>query len=206
MKYGLTAAAAMLAALGGSGPALAQTSLDTDRIERVVHVCNACHGESGNSKDPAFPKLAGQTAAYTRAQLQDFRSQKRADSSPQAYMWGISALLDDATIEGLAEYYSVQTPVPGKPGPAALVEKGQRIFAEGVAARDIQSCTACHGDKGQGKGSTPRIAGQHAEYIVRQLNELRTKLRVHSMTEAMRTVKALTPDDMNAVAAYLQGI
>jgi cytochrome c553 len=205
MRHGLTAAAAVAAALGISGPGFAQTSLDTDRIERVVHVCNACHGENGNSKDPAFPKLAGQTAAYTRAQLQDFRSQKRADSSPQAYMWGISALLDDATIEGLAEYYSVQTPVPGKPGPAALAEKGQRVFAEGVPARDIQACAACHGDKGQGKGGAPRIAGQHAEYIVRQLNELRTKLRSHSMTEALRTVKALTAEDMQAVAAYLQG-
>ncbi len=206
MKKKHQAAAVAFSILGlGSGPLSAQNAPPPGNIvERAVHVCNACHGEGGNSKAAVFPKLAGQSPLYLADQLRAFRAQKRADSSAQAYMWGISALLDESTIEGLAEYYAAQTPTPGKPGKRALLEKGRRIFAEGIPSRKVMACASCHGENGEGASVFPRIAGQHAEYIVKQLNEFRTKLRPHGVIMAERVVKNMTPDEEQAVAAYLQ--
>jgi len=53
---------------------------------------------------------------YLTEQLKDFRGQTRAEEDVQASMWGVSALLDDAMIDGLAEYFANQDPAPGKRG------------------------------------------------------------------------------------------
>jgi cytochrome c553 len=183
----------------------AQDVLTPERIvERAIHVCDACHGEGGDSKKPDMPKLAGQPAIYLADQLRSFRAQKRADSTAQAYMWGISALLDENTIEGLAEYYEEQLPTPGKPGNAAQMEKGRRIFEEGIPASKVRPSTKCHGDDGEGESVFPLIAGQHAEYIVKQLKEFGTKLRPHGVIMAKRVVQPMNSEEMEAVAAYLQ--
>jgi len=173
-------------------------------VERAIHVCNACHGEGGDSKAADNPKLAGQPAIYLADQLRAFRALKRSDSSAQAYMWGISALLDENTIEGIAEYYEMQQPTPGKPGKAALMERGRRIFEDGIPANNVRACVKCHGDDGEGESVFPRIASQHAEYIVKQMNEFRTKLRPHGVIMANKVVKPMTREDIEAVAAYLQ--
>lgn len=186
------------------GAANAQAAEEQTLVERAIHVCNACHGEGGVSTSPTYPKLAGQQALYTQEQLKKFRSQGRSDSSPQGYMWGISALLDDATIAGLAEYYAGQKPVPGKTVDPKLAEQGREIFAKGVPAKGIPACTQCHGEKGEGASVFPRIASQHAEYIVRQLNEFNTKLRPHGTIMKDKVVKKMTAAEMKAVAAYLQ--
>lgn len=188
-----------------TGAAAAHEVLTPERIvERAIHVCDACHGEGGDSKKPDMPKLAGQPAIYLADQMRAFRAQKRSDSTAQAYMWGISALLEESTIEGLAEYYETQKSTPGKPGKAALMEKGRRIFEEGIPGSKVRPCTRCHGDDGEGESVFPRIAGQHAEYIVRQLKEFGTKLRPHGVIMAKRVVETMTEDEMQAVAAYLQ--
>jgi cytochrome c553 len=192
-----------LASLAGN--AAAQNAITPEKmIERAIHVCNACHGEDGNSKLSTFPKLAGQPVFYLAEQLRAFRSQTRADSSPQAYMWGISALLDENTIAGLADYYATKAPIAGKPGKAEQMEKGRRIFNEGIPAHNVMACKQCHGENGEGASVFPRIASQHADYIVKQLNEFSTKLRPHGVIMAERVVKNMTPEDMRAVAVYLQ--
>lgn len=188
-------------ALAGPGAVLAA---EQTLVERAIHVCNACHGEGGVSTSPAYPKLAGQPALYSQEQLKKFRSQGRSDSSPQGYMWGISALLDDATIAGLADYYAEQKAVPGKAGDPKLSAQGKQIFEKGIPAKGIPACTQCHGQNGEGASVFPRIASQHAEYTVRQLNEFNTKLRPHGTVMKDNVAKKMTAAEMKAVAAYLQ--
>ena len=43
-------------------------------------VCAACHGPNGQSANPAWPSLAGQTARYIEIELRDFQSGRRADA------------------------------------------------------------------------------------------------------------------------------
>ena len=48
--------------------------------------CAACHGPNGNSSDPLFPILAGQSWRYIYIQLKDFKEGRRTDPvmSPMA--------------------------------------------------------------------------------------------------------------------------
>jgi cytochrome c553 len=174
-------------------------------VQRAVHVCAACHGEAGRSASASFPNLAGQMPLYVTAQLKDFRAQTRAEADVQAYMWGVSALLDDAMIDGLAEYYADQTPASGKHGEAKLVAAGRKIFDEGVAARGVRACASCHGANAEGASVFPRLAGQHADYVFRQLKAFGTRLRPHGILMKNETAN-MSAAEMRAVAEYVQSL
>jgi cytochrome c553 len=100
---------AILTACGTNEPA-AQA-----QIENTEHVCSSCHGMDGRSVSPTFPNLAGQPSQYLVTQLKAFRDHSRADPHAHTYMWGMAAQLTDPTIEGLAAFYSAQTPALGSP-------------------------------------------------------------------------------------------
>ena len=67
-------------------------------------VCSACHGLDGNSKNPLWPHLAGQHAAYLVKQMKAFKSGARKDPMMQ----GMMAALTDEDMENLAAYYASQ--------------------------------------------------------------------------------------------------
>jgi len=66
--------------------------------------CAACHGVSGQSSNPMYPNLAGQHATYLSKQMRDFQSGKRQDPVMNAMLKGVN----DATVEDLAAYFSMQ--------------------------------------------------------------------------------------------------
>jgi len=178
---------------------------DQETVRRAIHVCTACHGEDGRSVTRSIPSLAGQMRQYTIAQLTDFRVQTRAEPGTRAYMWGVSALLEDATIGGLADYYAAQSPAPGKPGNPTRVGAGRRIFVDGIPARSVRACASCHGDGGEGAAGFPRLAGQRADYVYAQLKVFRTKLRPHGVL--MKTeIKSMSAAEMRAVAEFVQSL
>jgi cytochrome c553 len=179
---------------------------DSETVRRAIHVCASCHGENGQSKTAGIPSLAGQMRQYTIAQLRDFRSSTRAETGTRAYMWGVSALLDDATIDGLADYYAAQAPAAGKAGNAAQVAQGKKLFAAGAPSRGVRACASCHGNGGEGASGFPRLAGQRADYVYSQLRVFGTsKLRPHGVLMQNET-RAMTPAEMRAVAAYVQSL
>lgn len=175
---------------------------DQEVVRRAIHVCAACHGEGGISHTKGVPSLAGQSRLYTIAQLKDFRSQTRAETGSKAYMWGVSALLDDAAINGLADYYAAQPPAPGKPAPPALVNAGRKLYTTGDESRGVRACASCHGAKGEGEAGFPRLAGQRTEYVFAQLKLFGTRLRPHGIVMKNET-RSLTPAEMRALASYV---
>lgn len=178
-----------------------------ETARRALHVCASCHGEGGRSASPAFPALAGQPAMYTSRQLRDFRAQQRAETDAKAYMWGVSALLDDPTIDALAEYYAGQQPLAGRHRkvPAATLSLGRQIFEAGIPKEGIRACASCHGDKAEGAAGFPRLAGQHAAYLESQIKLFGTRLRPHGVLMKAETAN-MTPARTKAVAAYLQSL
>ncbi len=69
-----------------------------------VSACAACHGPTGTGNGPAgYPRLAGQHAAYTTAQLNAFRSGQRKTDASQM-MRNIAALMTDEEIKAVASY------------------------------------------------------------------------------------------------------
>lgn len=175
---------------------------DQELVRRAIHVCAACHGEGGVSHTKGVPSLAGQQRLYTIAQLKDFRSQTRVEAGTQAYMWGVAALLDDATINGLADYFAAQPPAPGRVAPPSLVKAGRTLYNTGDASRGVRACADCHGAKGEGEAGFPRLAGQRTEYVFAQLKLFGTRLRPHGIV-MKNEVRSLTPAEMRALASYV---
>jgi cytochrome c553 len=166
-------------------------------------VCSDCHGVTGNSVNPTFPRLAGQQAWYISSQLNAFRGHHRTDPAGFEYMWGISRKLTDAQIKELATYYSGQKPGADKSENTKLESEGKAIFNSGIPAAGVPACMACHGAEGVGSAQFPRIAGQHADYLIKQLNVFqRTEGRPDAA--AMKVVAHnLKPAEITAVAAYV---
>ena len=177
---------------------------DQETVRRAIHVCAACHGDSGHAADASVPALAGQTSQYLQQQLKDFRSQSRSEANLKAYMWGVSALLDDAAITGLASYYAALPPRAGHPGPSKRVAEGRKIYEQGLPLRGVKACADCHGANAEGQAGFPRLAGQHAAYVSSQLQVFRsTPLRPHGVLMKSE-LRGLTTTEMRAVAAYVE--
>lgn len=146
-------------------PAFAAEDVEIARL--ATQVCANCHGPHGDSISSAFPRLAGQNAAYVEAQLKAFKDQTRGDPYAQAYMWGMASQLEQDTMKRLAAYYAAEKPNPGRPGDPARMALGKRIFDSGLPDSGIPPCTSCHLEGAQGKGgNTP--AGRAASRVSRQ--------------------------------------
>ncbi|HZP68091.1 MAG TPA: c-type cytochrome, partial [Rudaea sp.] len=134
-------------------------------------VCSNCHGVTGSAVSPNFPNLAAQQRAYLTGQLTAFRGHSRRDPAGYEYMWGISRRLTDEQIAALADYYAAQTPRAQPPErSAAEIDAGAAIFARGIPEKAVPPCGSCHGPQAAGQAAFPRLAGQHADYIAKQLS------------------------------------
>jgi cytochrome c553 len=187
------------AALAAGVPAAQQ-----DAEKFASKTCVTCHGTGGRSTSSPFPNLAGQPSPYLEAQLKAFRDQARADPDAQAYMWGLASQLDDKMISALAAYYTAQRPARGQAGNSKLVAKGRIIFEKGMPEEGIPACNVCHGTHGEGKTIFPRLAGQHAPYLLKQILLIQNASRVAPVMHGL--VKNLTRDEMLAVTTYLASI
>lgn len=68
-----------------------------------VPACAGCHGPAGKGIPAQYPRLAGQYAEYTEAQLKTFRSGERAND-PNSMMRGFASRLTDNEIKALSDY------------------------------------------------------------------------------------------------------
>src|SRR5262245_48234950 len=69
-------------------------------------VCTACHGPNGNSANPEWPRLAGQSAVYIAEQLKLFKTEVRTNP----VMMPMAAGLSDQDMSDIAVYFEAQTP------------------------------------------------------------------------------------------------
>ena len=205
LRRGLPAAAAAVLA-AALVPALAQGAYTppAQARELAIGVCGTCHGVDGNSKNPMFPRLAGQHVWYLEQQLKEFRDHSRGDPYAVAYMWGMAGQLSNATIAALAHYFSRQKPGPGTPHPAAVTAEGNQIYHHGIPSQGLPACAACHGPAALGSKSFPRLAGQHAEYILKQLASFRSNMRKVAIMHGVAST--LHSRQMQAVADYLESL
>lgn len=199
----LLAGAAALLSAGGTARADEPDAAARAHAQKVaISVCGSCHGANGNSTNPKYPRLAGQNANYLAAQLKAFRAQTRGDPDAIGYMWGMASQLDDDTIQALAAYYSAQHAEPSASGASATITRGREIFAQGVAAQGVPACSSCHGPDAHGLQDFPRLAGQHAQYVLKQLASFQSNMRNVAIMHGV--AQNLNFGDMDAVAAFLE--
>ena len=165
--------------------------------------CLACHSADGNSVVPTFPKLAGQHAEYTVKQLNDFKAGDRVDGTMQ----GMVAALSEQDMLNLGKFYSEQTPNVGEVSAemADAAKAGEEIYRAGLAKFSVTACMACHGPDGKGVApSFPRLSGQHAPYIEKQLLAFKDGSRTDSMMSSIAF--PLSAEQIKNLAIYISGL
>lgn len=172
----------------------------------ALQICSNCHGVDGVSVSPNFPNLAAQQEVYMVEQLKSFKIHNRSDPAGLNYMWGMSAHLTDDQIKGLAAYYASTRPNQGASADVARMNEGHLIFEKGIPEKNVPACSACHGQNAEGNQQTPRLAGQHADYLIKQLKVFqRTDERPEGAI--MKSIAhLLTTENMENVAAYLEAM
>jgi cytochrome c553 len=177
-------------------------------------VCAACHGANGNSANPEWPSLAGQNSRYIAEQLKLFRAGHRNN----AVMYPLAMALTDEDIADLSSYFATLTPTGLEADPATY-KAGEALYRGGDRARNIPSCTSCHGPVGLGNSAAgyPALRAQHSTYTLKQLGDYASGQRyldiatgnpTKSMNGHMMTTiaKRLSEDDKRALASYIQGL
>jgi cytochrome c553 len=159
--------------------------------------CAICHGPQGVS-DANSPNLAGQYAAVTYKELNDFKSGARVN----AVMSPFAANMSNQDMLDLAAYYAYLPRVPSnRANPAAAVPP---IVTTGAPMRNIAPCGACHGDFDNKTGS-PWLGGQSAVYVKAQLQAFASGTRHNDISQQMRNIaRHMTPEEIDAVAAYYE--
>jgi len=68
-----------------------------------VPACSGCHGPAGAGIPAQYPRLSGQFAEYTAAQLKAFREGARANDA-NGVMRGVAARMTEREIQAVAQY------------------------------------------------------------------------------------------------------
>ena len=187
----------LLSSLAAALPAAAFAA-DSGVSAKVTSTCQSCHGAGGNSTSGSVPRLNGQSAAYITARLHDLLDPTREDPHATKTMWGVMNSVSSASFADIAAYYASQAPTQAGAAGANAGE-GRRLFVHG--APGVPACQSCHGASGQGGGSVPRLAGQHHEYLMNQLQRLQLGIRYSDTMHP--TLKAMSDAQAAAIAAYL---
>lgn len=166
----------------------------------VASKCAMCHGEKGESAAEDIPRLASQHEAYLAKQLRDFKAGRR-----EGLMVRMVRGLPEEDIAAIAKYYAAQ-PVPP---PAARTERhdvGLFVHRRGNPEAGVPACKACHGEDAHGTAQLPRLAGQNAAYLERQIREFTQRRRTND-NEVMHVIaERLGALEARAVAEYLASL
>ena len=193
---------ALTGCAGGDGGQSEKHSTMTG-LAMATKVCSTCHGVTGESTSPMFPKLAGQQKEYLTLQLTDFKGHVRSDEVGTQYMWGFTHLTD-TQIDELADYFSRQSPM--KADTTTSNKRGELIFRNGQPESGVIQCSSCHGADAQGNGQFPRLAGQHANYLIRQIKVFQQTEQRPRGAVMKQIMHSLSEADTVAVADYLAAL
>ena len=152
--------------------------------------CVNCHGESGISKIPEVPNLAGQNPAYLLEQIRKFGSGERKDQFMQGL---IKVLKDDERIQ-IALFFGSQAVPPSKADPVQ-VARGKELFTK--------LCVRCHGEAARGDATIPRLAGQQIPYVVTSVTRYRDGTGIRNNQLMSIATSSLKNEDIKAIANYL---
>lgn len=160
-----------------------------------IKQCAICHGENGNTLQPTFPILSGQHLFYLYVQLKDFKSGLRKHE----VMGPIAARLEKSQMRLLAKYYSEQK------WPSILFRSDSASEARGERATGAGQCVQCHLGGYEGNSRTPRLAGQHPQYLLKTMRDFKHKIRLNSAAKSSLFV-SYSEDDIKAMSEYLAGM
>jgi cytochrome c553 len=151
---------------------------------KLAEQCVACHGPGGNSQNPDYPVLAGQSWRYIYIQLKDFKEGRR----------------NDPVMSALGNYFAAVKPQPiAFKADSAKVEAGRKIS-------DAVLCPMCHLGGFVGQNEIPKVAGQYPQYIRKQLLDFRAKRRTNDAGNMTSVAGTLSDDDIENLTQYIANL
>ena len=195
MNVLLLRAIAVAIAVAPLASAFAQAN-DDPAVKEKAQPCFACHGPEGNSTNPMYPVLAGQSWRYIYIELKDFKEGRRSD--PQ--MSPMAAPLSRDDMIALGNYFAAQKPAPLKftPDPAKV--------AAGKKTSDAVLCPMCHLGGFVGQNEIPRVAGQWPEYVKKQLADFKAKRRTNDAGNMTSVASTLSDADIENLSHYVANL
>jgi len=172
-------------------PAAAALQGDPHRGRELSYTCLGCHGIDGYRNaypDYSVPKLEGQSPEYLTSALHDYRKGDRSHIT----MHSQASELSDQDIADIAVFFA------GKP----LAASGK---AQGPVPKAAMLCISCHGQDGVGVTPLyPSLAGQHADYLVRALEEYQNGGRKNPIMRSL--AGPLKPAEIAEIATYFSAL
>ena len=192
--------------LGVGLTAMAHGAGDPEAGEANAQVCAGCHGAGGAKPiAPNYPKLSGLGEEYLHHQLTLIKDGKRVIASMTGLLNGRS----DQDLQDLAAYFDQQDMPLGQAN-ADLVDQGKSLYRGGNMASGVPACAGCHSPTGTGieAAGYPRLSGQNADYVVKQLTAYRDGERDAGQNASimMDVASKLTDQEIEAVASYVSGL
>ncbi|MBD0678543.1 MULTISPECIES: c-type cytochrome [Pseudomonas] len=184
----------------GSNEGGAPETAPMSAIAMADNLCSLCHGLTGESVSPLVPKLAGQQKDYLTSQLTDFTQHGHTEVPGNRYMGGLTHLTGTQIVE-LADYFSSQSAMKAQADTPDA--RGESIFRQGLPQAGVAACSSCHGADGRGNGQVPRVAGQHAMYMARQILRLQQSVQRPHGAPMQQVDHALSQVDAQSVAQYM---
>jgi cytochrome c553 len=160
--------------------------------------CAACHASDGGGvEDGSVPDIAGQYRSVLVKQVIDYRFARRWDPRMEV----IAAEHSLSRPQDIADVTAFIAAMPFRSGAGHGdgndVAHGQQVYGE--------LCAGCHGREGGGDAAkaVPRLAGQHYEYLRRQLYDAVDRRRPNFSADHVRLLKRFERADFAGVADYL---
>lgn len=158
-----------------------------------AQLCFACHGADGNSQNPLYPILAGQSWRYIYIELKDFKEGRRSDP----LMSPIAAPLSTDDMIALGNFFAAQ-----KPRPIPFQFDGEKVQA-GRKTSDAVLCPMCHLGGFVGQNDIPRVAGQYPQYIKKQLQDFKARRRSNDAGNMTSVAATLSDQDIENLSQYI---
>lgn len=216
-KYLLPAALACLAFTSATHGADLRNGKDINEL------CAGCHGEYGEGgKDGEYPRLAGQPAKFIVKQMHLFRDRKLPNMAMLEYV--DERQTPDADIEDIAAYLS-QIELLKQLPPIDESKKFDPLERLMLAKRTLnirradgnielgkkiynKECRSCHGTDGWGErnSDTPMLAGQYTNYLIRQVDRYRKRIRIHDESDPKELLEEFTDEEIANIFAFLSSV
>lgn len=168
------------------------------RGAELFRPCTACHGPLGTGTlDGGVPRIAGQHASVLAKQLVDYRHNLRWDLRMEHFADNHHLANAQAIADITAYINHLQISEPPGVGSGEWVELGSSLYAK--------QCSSCHGPSAQGNAREliPQLAGQHYEYLIRQIYYAVDRRRPNFSATHIRLLARLQRDDIVGLADYL---
>jgi len=161
-----------------------------------VRLCQYCHGKDGNSVKSNIPNLAEQNPIYLLTQFEYFRNDKRTNKVMNELAKGLTA---EERIN-IALYYASHnvTYLADSNVNSEIYKQGEKVYN--------QVCINCHGAKGKGQQSLPRVAGQKQEFLISTLTNYKMQRGVRPDSPMLGVASGLTNEQIKAVSVYVSAL